>query len=115
MCRGIRSVLAPAGRCERSGSSSSARRASAAGSLPPGVLGAPAAALPVSCFLLLLRARGGATIANAPIRYRLWSPMQHDVSTFQLDRSDFQSIMGSYEGTFSAAEPAAGDHPRGGW
>ena len=35
-------------------------------------------------------------------------------TTSQLDRSDFQSIMGSYEGAFSA-EPAAGDHPRGGW
>jgi hypothetical protein len=33
-------------------------------------------------------------------------------TTSQLDRSDFQSIMGSYEGAFSA-EPAAGDHPRG--
>jgi hypothetical protein len=32
----------------------------------------------------------------------------------QLARSVFQSIMGSYEGAFSA-EPAAGDHPRGGW
>jgi hypothetical protein len=32
----------------------------------------------------------------------------------QLVRSVFQSIMGSYEGAFSA-EPAAGDHPRGGW
>jgi hypothetical protein len=31
----------------------------------------------------------------------------------QLVRSVFQSIMGSYEGAFSA-EPAAGDHPRGG-
>jgi hypothetical protein len=35
-------------------------------------------------------------------------------TTSQLDRSDFQSIMGSYEGA-SSAEPAAGDHPRGGW
>jgi hypothetical protein len=38
----------------------------------------------------------------------------HTSTTSQLDRSDFQSIMGSYEGAFSA-EPAAGDHPRGGW
>jgi hypothetical protein len=36
------------------------------------------------------------------------------VTASQLDRSDFQSITGSHEGTFSA-EPAAGDHPRGGW
>jgi hypothetical protein len=32
----------------------------------------------------------------------------------QLVRSASQSTMGSYEGAFSA-EPAAGDHPRGGW
>jgi hypothetical protein len=32
----------------------------------------------------------------------------------QLVRSVFQSTMGSYEGAFSA-EPAAVDHPRGGW
>jgi hypothetical protein len=37
-----------------------------------------------------------------------------NVTESQLDRSDFQSIMGSYEGA-SSAEPAAGDHPRGGW
>jgi hypothetical protein len=35
---------------------------------------------------------------------------RHDVSTAQLARSVFQSIMGSYEGAFSA-EPAAGDQP----
>jgi hypothetical protein len=35
-------------------------------------------------------------------------------TTSQLDRSDFQSIMGACEGAFSA-EPAAGDHPRGDW
>jgi hypothetical protein len=33
-------------------------------------------------------------------------------TTSQLVRSVFQSIMGSYEGVFSA-EPAVGDHPRG--
>jgi hypothetical protein len=32
----------------------------------------------------------------------------------QLVRTVFQSIMGSHEGAF-AAEPAAGDHPRGGY
>jgi hypothetical protein len=36
------------------------------------------------------------------------------VTTSQLVKSVFQSIMGSHEGAFSA-EPAAGDHPRGGW
>jgi hypothetical protein len=35
-------------------------------------------------------------------------------TTSQLVRSVFQSTMGSYEGAFSA-EPAAGDHLRGGW
>jgi hypothetical protein len=34
-------------------------------------------------------------------------------TTSQLVRAVFQSIMGSHEGVFSA-EPAAGDHPRGG-
>jgi hypothetical protein len=47
-------------------------------------------------------------------KYGLLATSSASTTTSQLDRSDFQSIMGSYEGAFSA-EPAAGDHPRGGW
>jgi hypothetical protein len=42
------------------------------------------------------------------------APTTRRGTTSQLVRSAFQSIMGSYEGAFSA-EPAARDHPRGGW
>jgi hypothetical protein len=45
---------------------------------------------------------------------RSQQPAASSHTASQLDRSDFQSTMGSYEGAFSA-EPAAGDHPRGGW
>jgi hypothetical protein len=47
----------------------------------------------------------------------LFPPVATSCTASQLDRSDFQSITGSHEGVFSAgqsAEPAAGDHPRGG-
>jgi hypothetical protein len=39
-------------------------------------------------------------------------PVSLAARRLNLDRSDFQSTMGAYEGAFSA-EPAAGGHPRG--